>query len=39
MYKLTTTKDKKIALVDMLTEQNTIFSNITEKTIEKYKKQ
>ena len=38
MYKLTTTKDKKIALVDMLTEQNTVFSNVTEKTIIKYKK-
>jgi len=38
MYKLVETNWKKVALVDMLTEPSKLFSELTKKTILKYKK-
>jgi len=38
MYKLVERNGKKIALVDMLTEQSKLFSDLVKKTILKYKK-
>ncbi len=39
MYILSEKENKKIALVDLLTEQNKLFWDITQKTILKYKKE
>ena len=39
MYKLSEKEGKKIAIVDLLTEQSKLFWDLTQKTILKYKKE